>query len=56
VKLDNGDYVFQTKSEVRVTHPEHSAKVDLILPAGTYRLNQRREIDWFSQTVRRVID
>lgn len=55
-KTITGDYVFVLKSKAKITHPEHSMKVDLEIPAGTYRLNQRREKDWFSQTVRRVID
>lgn len=55
-KIANGDYIFVLKSEARITHPEHSMKVDLVVPAGTYRLNQRREKDWLSMTTRKVID
>lgn len=56
VELPNGDYVFKALSEVTITHPEHSMKVDLRIPPGTWRLNQRREKDWFSLVTRKVID
>lgn len=56
VKTVTGDYIFTTKSKATIMHPEHSEKVDLEIPAGTYRLNQRRERDWFSMTTRKVVD
>lgn len=56
IKLSTGDYIFSIESESKVTHPEHSEKVDIKLPAQKYRLHQRREKDWMSLTVRRVID
>lgn len=55
-KTLTGDYVFVLKSAAKITHPEHSMKVDLEIPPGTYRLNQRREKDWFSMVTRKVID
>ena len=56
VKTPNGDYMFVLESEARITHPEHSMKVDIVLPPGTYRLQQRREKDWMSMVTRKVID
>lgn len=56
VKLPNGDYILQLKSEAVVTHPEHSLKKDLILKPGKYRLNQKRETDYFSMMTRKIID
>jgi hypothetical protein len=55
-KTATGDYIFVLTSKARVTHPEHSMKVDLEIPPGTYRLNQRREKDWFQMVTRKVID
>lgn len=56
VKLPNGDYVFEAKSTIKVTHPEHSMKTDLEIPAGIWRLSQRREKDWLQMVTRKVID
>lgn len=55
-KMPDGSYLVTFKSEATVTHPEHSMKKDLLVPAGTYKLYQRREKDWFSLTTRKVID
>ncbi len=55
-KTATGDYVFVLKSQARITHPEHSLKTDLFVAPGTYRLNQRREKDWFQMSVRKVLD
>lgn len=54
--LPDGSYVVKLKKEAYATHPEHSVKNDLIVPAGLYRLYQRRERDWFQNVVRKVID
>lgn len=56
VKTESGDYLLTLKSEARITHPEHSMKTDLRVAPGTYRLHQRREMDWLQMTVRKVID
>ena len=55
-KMSDGSYVVNLKSNGYATHPEHSMKTDLIVPKGMYRIFQRREKDWFSLSVRRVID
>lgn len=36
-----------------VTHEEHS---DIALAPGIYRIGAEREVDWFAQTTRKVID
>lgn len=56
VKLLDGSYIFELKKKGIATHPEHSLKVDLEIPAGTYKLTQRREKDWFQLVTRKVID
>jgi hypothetical protein len=55
-KCDDDSYLVTFKSEARVTHPEHSMKVDLIVPPGTYKLKQKREKDWFQLVTRKIID
>jgi len=55
-KLADGSYIVKVKKEGYATHPEHSTKHDLVVPVGTYHLKQRREKDWFSLAVRRVVD
>ncbi len=55
-KLPDGSYMVRFSSEATVTHPEHSMKSDLKVPAGTYMLIQRREKDWFTLSTRKVID
>lgn len=55
-KMSDGSYLVTLKSKGIATHPEHSLKVDLEIPAGTYRLKQRREKDWFQLVTRKVID
>ena len=55
-KQTDGSWLVEFKSEARLTHPEHSMKVDMIVPAGVYKVYQRREKDWFSGAVRKVID
>jgi len=37
----------------KIQHQEHK---ELTITPGTYRQDQERETDWFSQTVRKVID
>lgn len=55
-RQEDGSWIVELKTEAYLTHPEHSMKVDMKVPAGTYRVFQRREKDWFSLSVRRVID
>jgi hypothetical protein len=55
-RQSDGSYMVVLKKDGYATHPEHSMKTDLVIPAGTYHLKQRREKDWFSLTVRKVID
>lgn len=55
-KLDDCSYMVTLHKDGYATHPEHSMKTDLVVPAGTYIVRQRREKDWFSLSVRRVID
>lgn len=55
-KMPDGSYLVTLTSEATVTHPEHSMKVDLVVPIGTYKLVQRREKDWFQLVTRKVID
>lgn len=56
VKMPDGSFLVKFEKDAVISHPEHSMKNDLIVPAGTYRLNQRREKDWFSLTTRKIID
>ena len=55
-KQADGSYIVTLKKDGYATHPEHSMRTDMIVPAGTYKVYQRREKDWFSLSTRRVID
>lgn len=55
-KDEFGNYYVNIKEEAIATHPEHSEKNDLVIPIGTYKVYQAEEVDWFSHTVRKVID
>jgi len=55
-KAPDGGWYVTLHKDGYATHPEHSAKVDLVVPAGTYHVYQAKEKDWFSLAVRRVID
>lgn len=55
-KLPDGGYMVTLHKDGYATHPEHSERVDLVVPAGTYIIKQRREKDWFSLVTRHVID
>jgi len=50
--LDEVLYV-RIKQEVEVTHPEHQT---LLLPPGTYQIDQVREYDYLTEEDRRVRD
>lgn len=49
-------FLLEVDEEVKITHPEHSLKNDLVVAPGRYKLTQRREKDWFSLSTRKVID
>ena len=55
-KMPDGSYLVEFRAPATITHPEHSLRGDLVVPIGTYRLTQRREKDWFSMTVRKIVD
>lgn len=55
-KDEFGNYYVHMKAEGVATHPEHSEKNDLVIPAGIYKVHQAREYDWFQMTTRKVID
>lgn len=50
------EFIAKVLAPIHAEHPQHSLKVDLEIPPGTYRVVQIREKDWFSGAVRRVID
>jgi len=52
---DGGWYV-RFDEEATLTHPEHSKVKDLTVAPGIYRVRQAKEMDWFSLSVRTVID
>lgn len=56
IKMPDGSYLVSLREEGVVTHPEHSEKVDLVLPVGDYIFYKRREKDWISLATRKVID
>ena len=51
-----GNYYVKLTEEGIATHPEHSMKVDLVVPAGIYKVYQAEEFDWFQMVARKVID
>ncbi len=52
-KLPTGEWLLDLRSKGTVTHEQHGViEVDI----GTYRVGQEREIDWFQQVTRKVID
>ena len=51
--IGNGQFILELVAPGTVTHEEH---LPIILPPGTYRVGKEREVDHFSETVRRVID
>lgn len=48
-----GGWIITLKTEGTVTHNQHGT---IIVPPGTYRVGQEREVDWFSGVTRQVID
>lgn len=55
-KDEMGNYYVNMKAPGIATHPEHSAKNDLVVPAGIYKVYQAEEMDWFQMVTRKVID
>ena len=55
-KMPDGSYMVELREVGWITHHEHSMKGDLIVQPGRYKMYQRREMDWFSLAVRKVID
>lgn len=54
IKKDaEGNYFFELLADGTLTHEEHKT---LVVPKGRYKKFQEREVDIFSQTVRKVID
>ena len=49
----DGQRYYVIDAPVKLTHPEHKT---IILDPGTYIQNQEQEKDWFSLSVRKVID
>lgn len=52
-KITDNEWTLVLKSEGKLTHPEHKT---LTIPPGTWRVGREREVDWFTQTTRKVID
>ncbi len=52
-KLPDGSMLVTLKSEAKVTHEEHKT---IKVKPGIYHIGREREKDWFSLSVRRVID
>ncbi len=48
-----GGYILTLKSEATIEHQEH---LPIVLAPGKYRTGHEREKDWFSLTVRAVVD
>lgn len=55
-KQSDGSWIVEFKKDATLKHPEHSMKVDMIVPAGVYKVYQRKEMDWFKMAVRKVVD
>lgn len=53
---DGDGWIAKILEPVALEHPQHSMKLDIIVPPGTYRVVRRREKDWFSGSVRRIVD
>lgn len=52
-RASDGGYFLTLRTEATVSHQEHKT---IRLAPGTYRVGKEREKDWFSLSVRRVID
>jgi len=52
-RINENEWTLVLSAPGTLTHPEHKI---LIIPPGTWRVGREREVDWFSQTTRKVID
>lgn len=51
-QLDGG-WIITLKTEGTLVHNQHGT---LTIAPGTYRVGQEREVDWFAEVTRKVID
>lgn len=52
-KTADGRFYFDLKASGRITHQEHR---EITIMPGIYEMTHEREKDWFSLSVRRVLD
>lgn len=52
-KTVKGEVYLELRMAGIITHEEHQA---IVLDPGIYRVDKEREMDWFSKSVRQVID
>jgi len=52
-ELPNGNFILDLKAKATIKHQEH---LDIQVLPGIYRIGREREKDWFSLSVRKVID
>lgn len=55
-KDELGNYYVHMKEAGVATHPEHSEKNDLVIPAGIYKVYQGLEYDWFQHVEKKIVD
>lgn len=48
-----GGWIITLKTDAQLVHNQHGP---LVIAPGTYRISQERELDWFEQVTRKVID
>lgn len=53
IRKTEGGYILVLKSEATIEHQEHHS---IVLSPGVYRTGHEREKDWFSLSVRKVVD
>ncbi len=54
IKKDtNGNYYFELINDGQISHEEHKT---IVLPRGKYKMLHEQEKDWFSLSVRKVVD
>lgn len=53
INQDKNGYYITLLSKGTITHEEHNT---IHVEPGTYRMYNEREMDWFSKSVRKVID
>lgn len=52
-KITENEWTIVLRTEGTLTHPEHKT---LTIAPGTYRIGREREMDWFTEQTRKVID